>query len=131
MNNRKHILGLALASSFIFSSLHAAPRSGVPMTQATTQTTAQGNAVAAADPQTHVASEANTVNATDNQVTVRSVQTSAPLYASKPPFDALDTNHDGIISESEAAAYPPLANDYLHVAEKGSRGVTRAEYDRW
>ena len=81
--------------------------------------------------QAHVNSEANTTNATDNQVTVRSVRTSAPPYASKPPFDALDTNHDGVISESEAAAYPPLANDYLHDAEKGSRGVTRVEYERW
>jgi hypothetical protein len=131
MNHYTHILRFALASSFVVSSVYAAPWSGVPMPQATTQTAAQGNAVAAADPQAQVTSEANTTNATDNQVAVRSVQTSAPLYASKPPFDALDTNHDGIISESEAAAYPPLANDYLHVAEKGSRGVTRAEYERW
>lgn len=95
------------------------------------KTAIQGNAVAVAEPQGRVISEANTTNATDNQVIIRSVQTPAPAYAAKPSFDALDTNHDEVISEAEAAAYPLLENDYLHVVRKGSRGVTRAEYERW
>jgi len=83
------------------------------------------------DSQEQVTSEVSATSAPDNQAVVRPVQTPAPTYLSRPSFDALDINHDGSISEVEAAAYPLLANDYLHVARKGSRGVTRAEYERW
>jgi hypothetical protein len=127
MNNYKHILEVVLASFFIVFSAYASPPMGVPMAQAE----AQQNIVAVANSPGQVTSATNATNALDNQTVVRSVQTSAPVYASRPSFDALDMNHDGFISETEAMAYPLLANDYLHVARKGSRGVTRAEYDHW
>jgi hypothetical protein len=127
MNNRAHALRFVLVSSLAVSGAYAAPWNGGP----TPQATAQNNVASAADPQAQVNSEAQTINATDNQVTVRSVQTPARQYGPRPSFDSLDTNHDGFISESESEAYPLLANDYLHVARRGSRGITRAEYDRW
>jgi hypothetical protein len=126
MNNHMQALGFVLASSLAVSGVYATPWNGEPTPQA-----AQNNVAAVSDPQAQVTSEAQTVNATDNQVIVRSVQTASPQNGPKPSFDSLDTNHDGFISESEAEAYPLLANDYLHVARRGSRGVTRAEYDRW
>lgn len=127
MNNGKHMLGAALASSLVASGAYASPPIGVPMALATTQQ----NVSALADSKGQVTSEVNATGTSDNQTTVRSVQTPAPSYGSRPSFDALDANHDGFISEAEAAAYPLLANDYLHVASKGSRGVTRAQYERW
>lgn len=132
MGNCRNIPRFALASFFLVSSVYATPRGGVPMPQATTQQAAAQRNIAAMDvPQGQVTPDVNATNATDNQIIVRSVQTPAPTYASRPSFDALDINHDGFISEAEAAAYPLLANDYLHVARKGSRGVTRIEYERW
>ena len=48
----------------------------------------------------------------------------------KPAFAQLDTNHDGYIEQSEAAAYPPLENDWIHVAHHGKR-ISKAQYSRW
>jgi hypothetical protein len=48
----------------------------------------------------------------------------------RPNFDDLDTNHDGRISEEEAEAYVPLANDFLF-ASRGGRYITHAQYNRW
>jgi hypothetical protein len=127
MNNPMQALGFVLASSLAVSGAYATPWSGEP----TPQGAAQDNVAAVSDQQVQVTTEAQTISTTNNQVTVQSVGTPAPQYGPKPSFDSLDTNHDGFISESEAEAYPLLANDYLHVARKGSRGVTRAEYDRW
>jgi hypothetical protein len=132
MNNSMRALILMLTSSFAVSVTYAATWNSPSTPQSSaSQVNAQDNTAAVSDSQAQVTSTAQTVSATDNQVTLRSVQTPALRYGPKPSFDALDINHDGVISESEADAYPPLANDYLYVARKGSRGVTHAEYDRW
>lgn len=47
-----------------------------------------------------------------------------------PDFCMLDTNRDGRISRSEAAAFSPLLNDYDHLAHHGHQ-ITRAAYERW
>lgn len=132
MNNRTPALRLVLATSLIVSSLtvssaYAATWNGEPGPQGA----AQDNSAPIADPPAQVTTDTRTVVVTNTLATIRSVETPARQYGPKPSFDSLDTNHDGVITESEAAAHPPLANDYLHVALKGSRGVTRAEYDRW
>ena len=49
---------------------------------------------------------------------------------SPPPFRSLDTNGNGWIDESEASAYPPLANDFLY-ASHGKSTLNRASYERW
>lgn len=55
----------------------------------------------------------------------------APISQGAPPaFSALDTNHDGMISEHEAKAYLLLANDFLY-ASKGGKAISRAQYVRW
>lgn len=127
MNNRTQVLSLVLISSLAAAGASTARGNGGPVPQVA----AQDSVVSVADPSAQVTSQAPASNAMDNQVTVRSVETSARQYGPKPSFDSLDTNHDGVISESEAEAYPPLANDYLHVAHRGSRGVTRSEYEHW
>jgi hypothetical protein len=64
------------------------------------------------------------------QVTVTSGQPQDRSYGPKPPFEQLDTDHDGIISRSEAQAYMPLFNDYDNLVHH-VRGVTKAMYARW
>ncbi|TAN06369.1 MAG: hypothetical protein EPN38_08970 [Rhodanobacteraceae bacterium] len=53
-----------------------------------------------------------------------------PDYGPPPAFQALDTNHDGRISEAEAAAYPPLDSDFLFASQQG-KYITAAQYKRW
>jgi len=126
MNNHSRIIYLAMISSFAVASAYAAPQSTV-----TTSTTVTASTTNTPDARAQAISDADATKVTGYQVVVRSVPTPAVADAARPSFDVLDTNHDGVISESEAAAYSPLANDYLHVAQKGSRGVTRAEYNNW
>ena len=47
-----------------------------------------------------------------------------------PAFKALDSNHDGRISEAEAQAYPPLDSDFLY-ASGGARTISPAQYQQW
>ncbi|HJR13345.1 MAG TPA: hypothetical protein VJ833_05545 [Rhodanobacteraceae bacterium] len=51
-------------------------------------------------------------------------------YGPPPSFAALDTNHDGRISESEAQAYPPLDSDFLYASGQG-KAISRAQYGKW
>lgn len=47
-----------------------------------------------------------------------------------PTFKALDSNHDGRISEAEAQAYPPLDGDFLY-ASGGAKTIGPAQYQKW
>ncbi len=51
-------------------------------------------------------------------------------YGPPPPFQTLDTNHDGRITEAEAQAYPPLDSDFLLVSNQG-KTISRAQYEQW
>jgi len=51
-------------------------------------------------------------------------------YGPPPSFQSLDTNHDGRISESEAAAYPPLDSDFLYASGQ-AKTISRAQYQKW
>lgn len=49
---------------------------------------------------------------------------------SPPLFKILDTNNNGLISESEASAYPPLANDFLYVSHNKPY-INKKTYNHW
>lgn len=51
-------------------------------------------------------------------------------YGPPPSFQQLDTNHDGRISEDEAAAYPPLDSDFLYASGQ-AKTISRAQYQKW
>ena len=51
-------------------------------------------------------------------------------YGPPPSFKALDTNHDGRISATEAQAYPPLDSDFLYASGHG-KTISRAQYKNW
>lgn len=62
-------------------------------------------------------------------VTVRSVQPVAPHIAPPPAFKQL-SGGSRWITPAQAAAYPPLANDFLH-ASHGAPRLSQAQYASW
>jgi hypothetical protein len=62
-------------------------------------------------------------------VTVRSTPPPAPTIAPAPSFQALSGGSKWITS-AQAAAYPPLANDFLN-ASHGADRINRTQYAAW
>lgn len=62
-------------------------------------------------------------------VTVRSVQPAAPQIAPPPPFKQLSGGNKWI-TQAQAEAYPPLANDFLNASHDGKR-VNKTQYEAW
>ena len=63
------------------------------------------------------------------QVIVHSAPAPAPVINPAPSFEQLSGGGKWI-SEDQAAAYPPLANDFLNASHNGKR-VSKAQYDNW
>jgi hypothetical protein len=63
------------------------------------------------------------------QVIVHSTPAPAPVINPAPSFEQLSGGGKWI-SEDQAAAYPPLANDFLNASHNGKR-VSKAQYDNW
>lgn len=68
-------------------------------------------------------------NSAQGQVTVNSSMP-AVKDAGPPPDFATLANGKAYVTEDDAAAYPPLANDFLH-ASGGSQHLSKAAYARW
>jgi hypothetical protein len=68
--------------------------------------------------------------ATQGQTTVASVPPSAPTIGPAPPFAQLSGGGKSI-SEEQAIAYPPLANDFIHADTNRDGKISKAEYERW
>jgi len=51
-------------------------------------------------------------------------------YGPPPSFQSLDANHDGRISQDEAAAYPPLDSDFLYASGQ-AKTISGAQYQKW
>ena len=64
-------------------------------------------------------------------VILRYGQPPPQAWPAKPSFEALDRNGDGSIDENEAAAYPPLANDFIYADKNRDGRISRREYERW
>lgn len=64
-------------------------------------------------------------------VTVKSWQPSHKSVPPAPAFASLDTNGNGSISTGEAAAYPPLANDFQYADSSHDKAVSESEYTHW
>jgi hypothetical protein len=65
------------------------------------------------------------------QVTVNSGQPQPREFGPPPPFADIDRGNRGYVDGEEAAAYPPLANDFIHADANRDGRVSRAEYERW
>lgn len=67
----------------------------------------------------------------DGTLTVRAgMPAQVKDYGPPPAFSALDSNHDGRISEDEAQAYPPLDSDFLY-ASGGAKTISASQYQKW
>lgn len=64
-------------------------------------------------------------------VTIKSRQPPSHAPAPPPAFASLDANGNGSIDASEAAAYPPLANDFGYADSSHDKAVSKSEYARW
>ncbi len=64
------------------------------------------------------------------EVTVRSVAAPAPVFGSAPSFEQLSAGGK-MITEEQAAAYPPLANDFIHADRNRDGKISAAEYKKW
>jgi len=62
-------------------------------------------------------------------VTVRGVPPQAPQIATPPPFSQLSGGSKWITQE-QADAYPPLANDFLN-ASHGAQRINKTQYEAW
>lgn len=62
---------------------------------------------------------------------VRTGQPTPRDYGPPPPFAQLASSGDGYITLDEAAAYPPLANDFIHVDANRDGRISKSEYQRW
>lgn len=65
------------------------------------------------------------------ELTVHTSQAIPPDYGPPPSFAQLDTRGAGFITATEANAYPPLANDFIHADGNRDGRISRAEYQRW
>lgn len=65
------------------------------------------------------------------EVRVNSSQPATREFGPPPAFELLDSGHRGSIGPTEADAYPPLANDFIHADANRDGRVSRAEYERW
>jgi len=68
-------------------------------------------------------------NSAQGQVTVNS-SVPAVKDAGPPPDFATLANGKAYVTEDDASAYPPLANDFLH-ASGGSHHLNKTAYARW
>lgn len=71
-----------------------------------------------------------TSQSAQGQVVVRSVPPPAPTIGPAPPFEQLSGGKKSI-SEEQAAAYPPLANDFIHADTNRDGHISKTEYTNW
>jgi hypothetical protein len=72
----------------------------------------------------------NVTTANGTQVSVASGPPKEDHYGPAPSFAKLDKNHDGYVSRSEAAAFPPLLNDFDYAAHHASR-ISKQHFEAW
>ncbi|WP_243041469.1 hypothetical protein [Dyella sedimenti] len=112
MKARKPLLAILTAGSLLFAGTLLAQDQSVP--ESTAGTAAQHSAQ---------------FNTAQGQVTINSV---VPPAASgpAPSFEQL-SGGKRYITEEQASAYPPLANDFSYV-DKGHTGhISKEQYERW
>jgi hypothetical protein len=52
-------------------------------------------------------------------------------FGPPPSFAQLDRRGTGYVTSEDAAAYPPLANDFIYADANRDGRISKAEYERW
>lgn len=64
------------------------------------------------------------------ELTVRSVPAPAPIVGPAPAFEQLSGGGKAI-TEAQAAAYPPLVNDFINADQNRNNSISANEYQQW
>ena len=64
------------------------------------------------------------------KITVNSSPAPAPTIGPAPSFEQLSGGGKSI-TEDQAAAYPPLANDFINADHNRNGKVSKSEYEHW
>lgn len=88
-----------------------------------------GNALAQDQP-SMTQTSSTTFNTPQGQVTINSKPAAAPQVGSAPDFAQLSGGKKWI-TQAQAAAYPPLANDFEFADRNHDGHISKAEYARW
>jgi hypothetical protein len=121
MKSYKPMLTTLAASTLLFAGqvLAQAEPAGAPSTTMSSAMPSNGNVMQTA-----------TLNTPNGELVVHSSMPPAPPAGPAPSFQQL--SGDGrSITEDEAAAYPLLANDFLHADRNRDGRVSKSEYERW
>lgn len=89
-----------------------------------------GVAVAQDTPAPAATTHTATYQTPQGQLVVNSVPAPAPSVGQAPAFAQLSAGGKSI-SAAQAAAYPPLANDFLNADSNKDGKVSQSEYARW
>ena len=119
MKSRKPWFPLVLAGALLAAPPLMARQAPSPAAQDTPADASAGDA-------THQV----VLHTSQGQVTLRSTPPPAPAEAPAPPFEQLAAGGK-FISESQASAYPLLANDFDHADRNRDGRISKAEYTRW
>ncbi len=111
MNSRKSLLYAPTVAALLFT--------GAVMAQSTPTPSSAGQPISQATYQTP-----------KGEVVVRSLPAPAPQIAPPPSFRQLSGGGKAI-TPAQAAAYPPLANDFLYVDGDHNGSINKTEYQRW
>lgn len=71
-----------------------------------------------------------TFNSPQGQVTINSQPAAVPDAGPAPDFATLSGGKKSI-TPAQAAAYPPLANDFEYADSNRNGHISKAEYQRW
>jgi len=118
MNLRTPLYGALLAASVLSAGPCLAQDSN-PTPAASAATTGTGTGTGTA-----------TFNTPQGEVVVNSAPAPAPTIAPPPTFEQLAAGGKGV-TEEQASAYPPLANDFLNADSNKDGKISEAEYARW
>lgn len=87
-------------------------------------------APAASSAMTAPGNNSATYQTPQGQVVINSVPAPAPTIGPAPEFAQLSGGSKGITAE-QAAAYPPLANDFINADSNKDGKISKSEYARW
>ena len=122
MKSRKLLLSTLVAGTLLFAGTLIAQ--DMPMPAASPSAPAAAGSAAASS------ADAQTLQTAQGQVTVKSVPPPAPSIPPAPSFKQL-AGGGKAITQAQAAAYPPLANDFGYADRNKNGKISKAEYARW
>ncbi len=125
MKSRKLLLSTLAAGTLLFAGALIAQDMPMPSSSASSAPAASASAGPAAS-----AADAATLQTAQGQVTVKSVPPPAPSIPPAPSFKQL-ADGGKAITQAQAAAYPPLANDFGYADRNKDGKISKAEYERW